>query len=229
MSVLYLCGAGNPEGVRLALRINEREGSWDRIVLLDDDPAKRFRRILGVEIAGPFERLAEADAATDAVANLVARTTGARRLADRRIAAYGLPFATLIHPDVDRDGTSHAAGVTVYQRATLGANCFVDEGSVIFMGAIVGHGSRVGKGCVLAPNAVCNARDVLGEGIYVGSNAAILPDIHVGDWATIGACSMVSQDVPAGATVMGNPGKVLMLRGAEPLPRELRPPVPSPA
>jgi len=40
MNTLYLCGAGNPEGVRLARKINRARCRWDRIVVLDDDPSK---------------------------------------------------------------------------------------------------------------------------------------------------------------------------------------------
>ena len=56
-STLYLCGAGNPEGVRLALRINEKDSRWEKILVLDDDSSKHGKSILGVEIAGPFEML----------------------------------------------------------------------------------------------------------------------------------------------------------------------------
>ena len=50
MKELFLCGAGNPEGVRLAIRINERERRWSRIVLLDDDRGKQGR-VLGIDRA----------------------------------------------------------------------------------------------------------------------------------------------------------------------------------
>ena len=52
METLYLCGAGNPEGVRLALTLNTVHKRWARIVLLDDDPSRHGQQILGVEIAG---------------------------------------------------------------------------------------------------------------------------------------------------------------------------------
>ena len=67
---LYLCGAGNSEGVRLALTVNYRTPQWDRILLLDDDPAKTGGDLCGVKIAGGFDLLSQADPATDRVANL---------------------------------------------------------------------------------------------------------------------------------------------------------------
>ncbi len=206
---LYLCGAGNPEGVRLALTVNRERQQWDRIVLLDDDSAKHGDQVLDVTIAGPFDMLQDADANRDEVVNLVARTTEKRAAARDVIDRYGVPFAGLCSPTVDTHGVKLPNDLTVYQNATLGANSSVGEGSVVFIGAIVGHGSCIGACCVLAPNAVVNARVQLGEGVYVGTNASVLPDLEIGAWATVGAGSVVMQNVPAGATVMTAPGEIL--------------------
>ena len=210
MATLYLCGAGNSEGVRLALRINEEQARWDRIVLLDDDPAKRDQSKLGVEIAGPFAMLAEVEPESAEVANLVARTTKKRWAAHGNIQTYGLPCATLISPDVDLAGVDLGTDIIVYRNATLGPEVSVGDTSVIFMGAVVGHESRMGRCSVVAANAVLNARVHLGDGVYVGTNATVLPEVTVGPWATIGAGSVVVQDVPAGATVMGVPAELLI-------------------
>lgn len=209
MTTLYLCGAGNPEAIRLAVVVNHQSGRWDRIVVLDDDPAKHGRSIVGVKVEGSFDVLEQAAPQTSEVANLVARTTAKRWAAWRKIAACRLPPATLLHPDVDTFGVTLGDDLIVYQYANLGANASIGEASVIFTGAIVGHGSRLGACCVLAPHAVLNARVQMGDGVYVGTNASVLPDVKIGAWATIGAGSVAMTDVPEGATVLGVPGRVV--------------------
>ena len=202
---LYLCGAGNAEGVRLAKRVNEAEERWERIVLLDDDDAKRGKDVLGVRVEGPFELLGNADPSVDEVQNLVARTTAGRELARARIRHYDIPFATLIDPGVDREGATLDRDLIVYHNATLGPESSVSDSSVVFMGAVVGHESQVGHGCIIASNAVLNARVVLEDFVYVGTNATILPEVTIGAGATIGAGSVVIQDIPPGATAFGVP------------------------
>jgi len=209
MKTLYLCGGGNPEGVRLALTINRASCRWERIVLLDDDPTKHGRSVLGVEVAGPFQMLEAASAESDEVVNLVARTTTRRQAAFDKLRVFGIPFATLIHPGVDTAGVTLGANITSYQNAIFCALSTVAEGSAIFPAAVVGHGCHVGRGCVIAPGAVVNARVEVGEGVYVGTNASILPDLKVGAWATIGSNSAVIEDVPPGALVMGVPAQML--------------------
>jgi sugar O-acyltransferase (sialic acid O-acetyltransferase NeuD family) len=208
MRTLYLCGAGTSEGVRLALAINRREARWDRLVLLDDDPAKLGLQRLGVEVIGPIALLHDVDPAGAEAANLVARATRGRRAVRERILASGVPFATLVSPDVELEGVTLGRDVIVYRNATLGPESTLDEGSCVFMGAVVGHEARVGPCCVVAPNAVLNARVVLGEGAYVGSNASILPELTIGAWATVGAGSAVVQDVPEHASAVGVPAEV---------------------
>jgi maltose O-acetyltransferase len=49
----------------------------------------------------------------------------------------------------------------------------------------------------------------IGHSVWIGGGAMILPGITVGDEAIIGAGSVVTRDVPPGATVAGNPARVV--------------------
>jgi carbonic anhydrase/acetyltransferase-like protein (isoleucine patch superfamily)/acyl carrier protein len=209
MKTLYLCGVGNAEGIRLAIRVQEATQRWDRILLLDDDPAKHGQVRLGLEVVGAFDELAKADPASDEVVNLVTRTCAGRGRARERIAGFGIPFASLVYPGIDLLGVELGEEVTAYQMSSLGAEAHLDPGAVVLVGALVGHGAHIGAGSIIAPLAVINARVTLGKQVYVGSNATILPDLRIGDGATIAANSVVFSDVPAGATALGVPASIL--------------------
>jgi sugar O-acyltransferase (sialic acid O-acetyltransferase NeuD family) len=210
-TILYLCGAGNAEGVRLALRINEKQKNWKNIFILDDDPDKSGSKILGIEILGPFDILKDADSKNTEVVNLVARTTSKRKSAYERISEFGIPFVSLIDPSVDTWGVEYKGDVIIYPNVTFAAGAVLDHGSVAFTGAVIGHGCTVGKFCIIAPGAVLNARIIVEDGVYIGTNSSILPDLKIGAWATIGLNSGVIQNVPAGATAMGVPAELIIV------------------
>jgi maltose O-acetyltransferase len=48
----------------------------------------------------------------------------------------------------------------------------------------------------------------IGRNVWIGAGAIVLPGVSIGDDALIGAASVVTRDVPAGATVVGNPARV---------------------
>lgn len=54
----------------------------------------------------------------------------------------------------------------------------------------------------------------IGRNVWIGGGALIMPGVTVGDDALIGAGAVVTRDVPAGATVAGNPARVLKRRDA---------------
>ena len=53
---------------------------------------------------------------------------------------------------------------------------------------------------------------IIGNDVWIGQNATILPGVHIGDGAIIGANSVVSKDVPPYAVVVGNPAVVKKYR-----------------
>lgn len=53
----------------------------------------------------------------------------------------------------------------------------------------------------------------IGRDVWIGRGACILPGVNIGDGAVIGANSIVTHDVPAGAVAVGSPAKVIKYRG----------------
>lgn len=92
----------------------------------------------------------------------------------------------------------HPNGVVVHPNAEIGPNC------ILFQQVTVGTG---GKG---------SGVPTLGGHVEVGAGAKILGPIKVGDHAKIGANSVVVRDVPAGATVVGIPARVVKSQPSSP-------------
>ena len=111
-------------------------------------------------------------------------------------------------------------GIEIHPGARIGRRVFIDHG----MGVVIGETAEVGDDCLLYQGVVLGGTSAergkrhptLGRGVTVGSNACILGPIEVGEGARIGAGSVVVKPVPAEATVVGVPGRIV--RTAEPHP-----------
>jgi acetyltransferase EpsM len=49
----------------------------------------------------------------------------------------------------------------------------------------------------------------VGEGTHIGLRASVIQGIRIGKWCTIGAGAVIINDIPDGATVVGNPGRII--------------------
>lgn len=58
----------------------------------------------------------------------------------------------------------------------------------------------------------------IGDNVWLGARVIILPGVNVGDWAVVGAGSVVTNDVPSWAVVGGNPARII--RFSRSLPSE---------
>lgn len=104
-------------------------------------------------------------------------------------------------------------GVEIHPGARIGEGLFIDHG----MGVVIGETAEIGPNCHLTQGVTLggtsNRREkrhpTLGSNVVVGAGAKLIGAITVGDFARIGAGSVVVTNVPAYATVVGVPGKVV--------------------
>ncbi|NGM68680.1 serine O-acetyltransferase [Natronolimnobius sp. AArcel1] len=102
-------------------------------------------------------------------------------------------------------------GVEIHPAATLGRRVTIDHG----MGVVIGETAEVGDdvhmyhGVTLggSTNEPVKRHPTLEDGVTIGANATLLGDIVVGEDAAVGAGSVVTADVEAGATVAGVPAE----------------------
>lgn len=87
----------------------------------------------------------------------------------------------------------HSGGVHINNATSIGENCGIGHQVTIGTSA----GGRAG-----AP--------VIGNDVYIGTGAKVIGKIKIGDGAKISANSLVMTNVPAGATVMGVPARIIM-------------------
>jgi acetyltransferase-like isoleucine patch superfamily enzyme len=104
------------------------------------------------------------------------------------------------------------AGVVIGDRSRVQSHSFVCDMVSIGDDVFVGHGVMFIND-TMPPQSDRSQwqATVVEDGASIGSNATLLP-VRIGKQAVIGAGSVVTKDVPAGAVVAGNPARILRYR-----------------
>jgi serine O-acetyltransferase len=107
--------------------------------------------------------------------------------------------------------------IEIHPGAQIGRSLFIDHGS----GVVIGETTEIGDNVTLYQGVTLGGtgkqhgkrHPTLGSNVVVGAGAKLLGSIKVGDDAKIGAGSVVVQDVPRRSTVVGNPGRPVLVDG----------------
>lgn len=105
-------------------------------------------------------------------------------------------------------------GIEIHPGAQIGRHVFIDHGMGIVIGetAVIGDGSTIYQGVTLGGTSTVRGakrHPTLGRNVIVGAGAKVLGGFVVGDDARIGSNAVVVKEVPAGATAVGNPARIL--------------------
>jgi serine O-acetyltransferase len=104
-------------------------------------------------------------------------------------------------------------GIEIHPGATIGKRFFIDHGMGVVIGetTIIGNDVLLYQGVVLGGTSLSKGKrhPTIGDEVVVGSGAKVMGDITIGNGAKIGAGSVVLKDVPAGATCVGIPGRIV--------------------
>ncbi|MGD9773545.1 serine O-acetyltransferase [Diaphorobacter sp.] len=116
---------------------------------------------------------------------------------------------------------SHCArwltGIEIHPGAKIGERVFFDHG----MGIVIGETAEVGNGCTIYHGVTLGGTSLykgvkrhptLGENVVVSAGAKVLGGFEVGDGAKIGSNAVVIKPVPAGATAVGIPARIIPSR-----------------
>ena len=109
-------------------------------------------------------------------------------------------------------------GIEIHPGARIGRRFFIDHG----MGVVIGETAEIGDDCTLYHGVTLGGTSwekgkrhpTLGNNVVVGAGAKVLGPIEIGDGARIGSNAVVVKPVPAGATVVGVPGRLVERRKA---------------
>lgn len=105
-------------------------------------------------------------------------------------------------------------GIEIHPGAKIGRRFFIDHG----MGVVIGETAEIGDDVTLYHGVTLGGTSwnkgkrhpTLGNGVVVGAGAKVIGPILIGAGAKIGSNAVVTKALPAGATAVGNPARIIL-------------------
>jgi sugar O-acyltransferase (sialic acid O-acetyltransferase NeuD family) len=208
--VIWGLGGMGRETADLIRAATAAGADWDLVGFVDDDSKRHGTVIAGLPVLGGLPWLERQKVAVVvAVGSPADRRQIFGQLAHR--GCYELP--ALVHPkatvgsDVQvGDGSIIGPGVVVTTDVQIGRSVIVNSGST------VSHDTLLRDYVTLAPGVHLAGAVSVEEGAEIGAGSVSIPGRTIGQWSIVGAGSVIITDVPALATVVGSPARVIATR-----------------
>ena len=202
MSRVVIIGAGGHAQVVADILWRMRDDALDvtPVAYLDDKAALHGQIFLNVPVVGAVDQLGQIEHEAVIVA------IGNGRIRQKLFATLqqqGERFIIVRHPTA-----VIAPDVQIGPGSMICANVVVNTGSVIGQNVIlntactVDHHNQIGDHAHIAPGVHLGGDVWVGEGALVGIGATVLPQRHIGRWATVGGGAVIVRDVAAGQTAV---------------------------
>ncbi len=188
----------------------------DLAVVFERDPAARSRLEIALLYPGLhavwIHRISH-DPAARSTWEILTTYPGVHALLLHRVSHWlwhrGLKWLARMNAHIARWLT----GIEIHPGATIGRRVFIDHG----MGVVIGETAVIGDDCTLYHGVTLGGttwkkgkrHPTLGRGVVIGAGAKVLGPIMIGDDAKIGSNAVVVKDVPAGATAVGIPARLI--------------------
>ena len=164
----------------------------------------------GYRILGTFEDLWKEDLRGKAFLLTMGDMHIKSELTERILAAGG-EVPTLIHPTavISAFATIDPVGVYISPFTYVQADSTVGEGTDLLSHVNISHTTHIGRYCMLAGGTHIGAYTTMEDFVFVGQGVlSISAKVNrIGEGAFIGAGSLLTCEVPAGAKVVGRPAK----------------------
>ena len=169
------------------------------------------------EITSDVQAVQERDPAATSKFEIVTSYAGLHALWMHRLAhklrGMGVPLVPRWLSQFNRFIT----GIEIHPGARIGHGLFIDHGS----GVVIGETTEIGDNVTIYQGVTLGGtgketgkrHPTVGDNVVFGAGAKVLGGVSVGDNAKVGAGSVVVNDVPKNSTVVGNPGRPVLLQG----------------
>ena len=205
------CGRSLMPVANAQLRI--LEGDTDGQIVFIDDALDDDANVNG-HTAMNYARFKSLDSDDKFVLIAIANSGIRQKIADK-LLQDGISLWSVQHDStLIMDEVSIDAGAALSPFVTIAANVTIGKCFHANLYSYVEHDCVIGDYVTFAPRVSCNGNIHIHDHAYIGTGAVIkqgTPDkpLFIGKGAIVGMGAVVTKDVPAGATVIGNPARIM--------------------
>jgi len=138
---------------------------------------------------------------------------GSNRLRDRlaeTVLKQGYRLVNAISPAASVSTSARlGVGVAIMAGAVINAEAIIADLAIINTGATIDHDCRIGRAAHIAPQCALAGCVTVGAGSFLGIGCKVVPEMSIGENAVLGAGSVVISNIPAMATAVGVPARIL--------------------
>jgi len=215
---VVIVGAGGHG--KVVLDILRAAGGVEAIGFVDASPGNAGTTVGELPVLGPANVLPKLrqqgiDAAIVAIGESRARAQYAQLLRQ-----HGFELINAIHPAATISASARIGkNVVIAAQAVVCAEAMVADSVILNTACVVDHECEIGEAAHVCPGAHLAGRVRVGAGTWIGLGANVIQCVTIGQHAIVGAGAAVIRDVPAYATVVGVPARVIKI--AEPSPDQV--------
>ncbi|HXE51732.1 MAG TPA: acetyltransferase [Tepidisphaeraceae bacterium] len=212
---VVIIGAGGHG--KVVLDILREAGKHEPVGFVDSTPALTGTVVGGKPVFGPANLLPKLrqrgiEAAIVAIGDCRVRAQYARMLLEQ-----GFELVNAIHPTASISSTATiGSNVVIAPMAAVCTEAKIGDSVILNTSCVVDHECEIGEAAHICPGVHLAGRVRVGAGAWVGLGANVIQCLSIGEHATVGAGAVVIRDVPAYATVVGCPARVI--KTSEPPP-----------
>lgn len=183
---------------------------YNIIGFIDDNPDFQNEEVNGFKVLGDFNFLLNS-ISTDTNVFIPIGNNKVRVELLKKVIEAGFKTPNFIHPDTHiHKSVEVGKGVYVLPGTYIMPFAKIGDFVLISMGVNIAHHTIISQGCFFSQGSNVGASILFKEGVFCGIASTIMTGVkEIGVNSLIGAGSVIIKDIPDGATVVGNPGRIL--------------------